>query len=500
MKELPDKHAVLPGQLSRDSPGEQLRVRAMRGSAWTIAGYVVSNVLRFGSNLVLAYALFPEAFAIVAYASIVLQGLTMVSDIGIGPSIIRSSRGSDPDFLNTAWTVQIIRGLVLFIISLMLGLPLAEFYNAPELVWIVPACGLSFISTGLQSTNVHTCNRALNLGRNVVVSMIEAVLKAVITISWALLWPSVWALVGGAFISYVVGSILTHTMLPGIRNRLRWDRTAIRELRNFGGWIMLSTLLTFFAGQADRLILGKLVAMGTVGVYSIALMFVRLPFDVGSRLADVVLYPALADVSRNNLPALRARLLESREAILAIAQFGVAVVVIGSPWFFRYVYDPRYIDAAFFAPLLACTVWFSILWACAYPALLAIGDARKMAVGNFANLVVTVAGCLIGFQLDQMRGFIIGVGLGNLAGYAVISWALHRHKLSIVRQDIRYTAIAALPPIIALVPALLVSELDTMEWKALLSVSGIAISLWYAWRRAGALAGKMLRVVVRRTS
>jgi len=465
-----------------------LRDRAARGSAWTLGGYLINSILRFGSNLVLAHALFPEAFAIVAYASIVLQGLTMLSDFGIGPGIVRSSRGSDPDFLNTAWTIQAIRGLILFLLSLLLGWPMAWFYNEPLLIWIVPACGLNFILAGLQSTNLHTCNRDLVLGRNVLINLIEAVLKAAITIGWALLWPSVWALVGGAFFSYIVGTILTHSMLPGIRNRFRWDQSAVRELMGFGGWIMLSTMLTFLAGQADRLILGKLVAMGVVGVYSIALMFARLPYEVGSRLAEVVLFPALADVARNDRATLRAKFLESRGALLAIAQLGLVIVIIGSPWFFEFLYDSRYRQAAFFAPLLGSTVWFALLWACAYPALLAVGDARMIAVSNFFNLVLTVAGCLAGYYLDQMRGFIIGVGLGNLAGYAVVSWALARHGLSIVAQDIKYTALVGGLCFVALVLPLLVPDLNTTGWKAALALTGLSISSIWTWRHLGTLA------------
>lgn len=478
----------------------KLRERAMRGSAWTIAGYLVNNILRFGSNLVLAYALFPEAFAIVAYASIVLQGLQMLSDFGIRPAIIQSPRGEDPDFLNTAWTFQVIRGLILFLATVPLGWTMAWFYSEPQLTWIVPACGLNFLTTGLQSTAVHTCSRSLSLGRLTIWGIIEAVLKAAITIVWALLWPSVWALVGGALIAYTVGLVLTHTMLPGIRNRFHWDRDAARTLMHFGSWVLVSTMLTFFALQADRLILGKLVPMGVVGVYSIALMLARLPHEVSSRLSQIILFPALSAVARRDRETLRAKLLESRDAILVISQFGLVAVIIGSPWFFQFFYDPRYSEAAFFAPLLAGAVWFSILWASAFPALLALGDARMIAASNFANLVFTVAGCLVGYHLDQMRGFIIGVGLGNLAGHAVIAWSLGRRGLSISAQDLRYTGLVALASFIALGMPLLAPALNTLAWKGALAIIGVSISTLYAYRRVKPLADGAFRMVFRRTA
>jgi O-antigen/teichoic acid export membrane protein len=468
---------------------DTLRARAMTGSAWTMTQYAVNNVLRLGSNLVLAYALFPEAFALVAYAAIVIQGLEMLSDIGIGPAIVHSHRGTDPDFLNTAWTLQILRGILLFALSAAVAGPVAWFYGEPQLALIIPACGVSFIITGLQSTAVHTCSRSLNLRPIAIWGISEAILKAAITITWALVWPSVWALIWGAAISYAVGCVLTHTILPGIRNRLRWERAAVRTLLGFGGWVTASTMFTFLAGQSDRLILGKLDSMATVGVYSIALMFARLPYEIGSRLAQIVLFPALASVARDNRAALHGRMLESRGAILAVAQLGFSGFIACAPWFFELVYDPRYADAARYSPLLAGVVWVSLLQATADRGLLALGNARTLAWSNAVNLLVTVVACLAGYHLDGMRGFILGVGLGNLAGYICISRALFSQGLSMVGQDLRFSGVVVLSSFISLgMPLLLGPEFGDHGWRAAFTLLGISLSTAYAYHCAGDLA------------
>ncbi len=467
------------GENSKEA--SSLRKRAMRGSAWTIAGYLINNFLRLGSNLVLAYALFPEAFAIVAYASIALQGLEMFSDIGIGPAIVQSPRGSDPIFLNTAWTLQIIRGLLLFTATFLLGFPVAWFYNEPSLAWVIPVTGLNFVINGLQSTSVHTCSRAINLSRLTIWGLIEAILKAAITITWALLWPSVWALIGGALISYTVGMFLTHTILPGIRNRLCWERKAVQSILRFGGWVFLSTMMTFLANQADRLILGKLVPMGVVGVYGIALMFARLPYDIGSRLAGSVLFPVLASIIQEDRSSFHRKFLKSRDLILAISQFGIVTVIIASPWFFNFVYDPRYKDASFLAPLLGGVVWFSILQSSADRALLALGDTHILAISNFCNLVFSTSGCLAGYYLAGMKGFVAGIALGNLAGHSVVSWALGKRNLSIIAQDLRYTVLIAMAFFLGTIPSLAISGLS-IQWSLLFAAIGLTASAIVAYQ------------------
>src|SRR5882757_2906675 len=86
-------------------PPPSLKQRAIRGSMWTMVGYVGSQVLRFGSTLVLTRMLFPEIYGKMAIAGVFFQGLQMFSDVGIGPSIIQNERGEHPPFYNTAWTI-----------------------------------------------------------------------------------------------------------------------------------------------------------------------------------------------------------------------------------------------------------------------------------------------------------------------------------------------------------------------------------------------------------
>jgi hypothetical protein len=92
--------------------GSSAKHTAMRGSFWTLGGYGISQVIRLLSSLILARLLFPEAFGLMALVNVFMQGLEMLSDIGLGPSIIQNKRGTEPKFLRTAWTLQILRGFV----------------------------------------------------------------------------------------------------------------------------------------------------------------------------------------------------------------------------------------------------------------------------------------------------------------------------------------------------------------------------------------------------
>src|SRR5688572_30143338 len=103
---------VLPYETPPSVPEPGLRSQAIRGSIWTFAGYGASQVIRLASNLILARLLFPDVFGLMALVNVFIGGLAMFSDIGIGPAIIQNKRGNERTFLNTAWTIQIGRGLM----------------------------------------------------------------------------------------------------------------------------------------------------------------------------------------------------------------------------------------------------------------------------------------------------------------------------------------------------------------------------------------------------
>ena len=418
-----------------------LRSLALKGSLWTVLGYGASNALRLGSNVVLARLLFPEAFGLMVLVAVFVQGLTMFSDVGIGPSIIHSKRGDDPSFLDTAWTVQVVRGVVLAACAWLGADAFAAYYDEPLLARLIPVAGLVAILSGLNSTKIFTVSRHLALGRKTANEVLSQALGSTLMIVWALVDRSVWALVAGSLASAAALMVLSHVHLPGPRNRLRWDPASARELFGFGRWVFVSTLVTFFALQIDRLLLGKLVATDTLGVYGIALTIATLPQIVGGMLTGTVQYPLLARYAREDPASLSWRLPASRRGLLRAGAFALLGVALLSPAFFRWVYDERYAAGVWLAPLMTVSVWFVVLQLTADRACLALGDTRTLASSNLAALAGKLAGGLVGFQQAGLPGFVLGVTCGTALGHLVVQRSLAARGVRLAVQDARETGL-----------------------------------------------------------
>src|SRR5687768_15806906 len=323
----------------------ELKRRAVSGAVYTMVGFGAAQVMRLGSNLLLAWLLFPEAFGLMAIVKTVLQGLQMSTDLGIKQATIQAKHGDTRAFLDTAWTAQVVRGVVLWLCCVALALPVARFYGEPQLALMLPAAAVVVLLAGFSSTRLFSLERHLKIGTLTFVNFAGAAFSTAVVVACAYAYRSVWALIAG----YLAGSVfqlVASYALAGFRfHRFGWDREARATLLTFGKWITVSTAITFLALQLDRLVLGKLVPLATLGVYNMALMLAMIPQQVSQNLSQSVLFPLL--VARNRLGApLADDLLRVRRAILPVGIAALAALAGLAPWFFGTLYDDRYADAA----------------------------------------------------------------------------------------------------------------------------------------------------------
>ncbi len=455
-------------------PQKTLKQLATHGSIWTIAGYGCNQVIRFGGNLVMARLLFPEAFGLMAIVTGVMQGLVMFSDVGIGQSIIRHPRSDDPAFYNTAWTVQVIRGLMLMFGAMVIAWPIGYFYD-PFLTPLISAIAVTALISGFTPTKLSTANRDLKLGRLTIIDLSAQILAMGVMVVFALHYHSVWSFVIGSFVSVSLRLLLAHVAIPGPANRFCWRPDAAHELFRFGRWIFLSTMFTFLAMQSDKLILGRLVTLSMLGIYSVAFSMMATVSGVFEQLSGRVLMPAMCQVSKSSVSRFAELLLRSRQFILMAAAVAIADLILLSPAVFRALYDSRYQDAAWMTQMLGCGLWFTLLQRTSEASLLAAGRSRVMAVANAMNFLVTVVAAPLGFYWFGIAGFIGGWTLGNFAAVVVMDWALVRHGIRVALQDVQMSAYVAV--LCAAGFALQHFSRQHVEGKSLLFVADVSVAM-----------------------
>ena len=380
------------------SPTLGLRKRAISAGAWNLGALVTSQAFRLGGNLIMARLLMPEMFGIMMIAITVSLVLHMLSDAGLRQNIIQSPRGDDPVFLNTIWTVQIVRGFILFASTLLLA-ALAWYaqtinlwapnstYAAPELPLVLAVTSFSAIIVGFQSTKMDLAVRTFQQKKVVLTEFGSQVVGLLVMLGIGYFTRSIWSLVIAGLVQSMVSTLLGHFWFEGPSNRLRWERAALNELVGFGRWILLSSAVGVLAMYGDRVWFGGSMTASELGVYSIAVLILGAVQLALQKIVGAVALPAFSEASRTNdtvrLHALYYRL----KLMLDLAcLFLCGLFLTGSPLLIGILYDERYAEAGNMMAILSLS-FFTMRYLLANQVWIALGLTKYQAMDNIIRAV-----------------------------------------------------------------------------------------------------------------
>jgi O-antigen/teichoic acid export membrane protein len=172
--------------------------------------------------------------------------------VGILQAVVQSERGDDPVFLNTAFTMQAIRGVVLWTVAALLAWPMSLLFKEPSLTWIIPAGALGSLLYGLTSMRICALRRHLRPFPIAILEITSQVGGLVATvISAKFFHMGVAALVVGTLTNSVLHTGGSHLIRYPHKDRFGMEPRARQEILTFGRWIFLSSIVTFAAGRGD---------------------------------------------------------------------------------------------------------------------------------------------------------------------------------------------------------------------------------------------------------
>lgn len=411
------------GSLLRD---DGLGARAFRGSILSVAGFGAAMVLRLASNLILTRLLFPEAFGLMSLVTVILTALQMFSDTGTSMAIVQHRRGDEPAFLNTVWTLDIGRGVLIWLIVTLAAPTIARFYEQPDLLLMLPVAGLTAVIQGFTASRIYTANRHLTLGRLTLLDLGSQFVGIVVMVALALAMPSVWALIFGGLVSTLVKTALSHVVLPGAPNRLHWEKAAFFELFHFGKYIFVSSIAGFLINTGDRAILGKFVSLSELAVYNIGFFLAVVPLMLARQLGGQILVPLHARLPFDAAPENRRKVLKARAsltfALLAAALFSGLI----GDWLIMALYTEPYHLAGPIMVLISLACLFPIVTNPYSALLLAKGNSRDFTLLMLVMAAIQSTILYFGVRDFGLIGAILAVPVATLAVYPLTAWLARR--------------------------------------------------------------------------
>jgi O-antigen/teichoic acid export membrane protein len=457
-----------------------LKLQSMRAAFFSIVGRGGGHFLRMVGSLVLTRLLFPEAFGLMATASVVLAMVQLFSDTGVRTAIIQNPRGGEPEFLYTAFFISIIRGFLLCIIICGLAVPLSRYYRQPELAWLLLVMAINPLLVSFENPAVSLFIKKFRVERQVLFELAIQALGLVTSVLLAFILGSVYALAWGSVLSSLYRVAGSYYIDP-FRPRLIWDREAGRELVGFGKFIFLNTMITWATMNIDVLLIGKLLGMEQLGFYNLGKNFGDLVPLFGLQIISQAYMPALSSVA-HDLP--RIMRIYRRFAAFSVALAAPAALLLAffAPDIIRLLYDPRYASAAVPMFWLSGAVLFRLTSIVTGTTFITVGrpglETISMAAGLAAMAVFIPAGIALGGLSGAAVGAASAVVVTAAAESLILRMALRCDLAVVLRPWVQSLAAMALISGLFLIlkPILAGTALYNLPFMLVMAAAGVLVS------------------------
>lgn len=382
--------------------------------------------------LILARLLTPSDFGLFGIVMLALTTLDTFSQTGISAALVQR-RGDIRPFIGTAWTIQIVRGIVLAVLLYVAAPAVAAFFNEPAVTGLLRFVTLVLLAQGLVSTGIVSFTRDLDFRRSFIFEVLSGGLSLAAGVILAYRLRSPWALVWANLVGATARVVLSFLLSP-IRPKLELKREQAGELFAFGKWMSGYAMATWFWQNIDRLVLGRMLGAGSLGVYQMAQRIASMPVSEVAIASMGVSLPAYARI-QNEKERLARSFLDTVEMTMSIVAPLAAFLVLAAPDVVQGLLGEQWVAAVVPLQILSIGALFTALDAAATPLLVAVGKPK---IEFWKNAVRSAAVGLIIVPLTARYGLVgacLSFVIGSLAalafwGYAVGAAALGRRALA----------------------------------------------------------------------
>ncbi len=396
--------------------------------------FVLLNLLRLVSTIVLTRILEPNVFGAVALITSVAFFIVMISDLGFEPFLTRHPQGESSLFRDTVWTIRFIRGVVLTCVLYLAAPAVSRLLAYPELEPLFRVVAFTLFLDAMTSISVVSAPRDRRLATLSLLDLSVAVFQLAVSIYLSLelrsYWGIVWAIVAASALRVLLSFLFFRDPLP----RFNIDRSYARELLLFGRFIASSSIIYVILSQADKFLLAKVSSLDLLGLYVLAASLAGFASAFAIAYAGRALYPRYAEIFNANADTLPAHF-NAGDLMQKLYPAGVGFMLGIAPLLVAVLYDERYAATSTFLRILLVGAIFSLANYAAQNVLLAIGRARTTLEANLVRLLWLLVTGSLSYPVYGYWGLIWAFATIEVGARLYYFYALNRADLFALRGE-----------------------------------------------------------------
>lgn len=266
----------------------------MSAGVWAFGLRIAIRILILVRTVILARLLVPEDFGLMAIATLSILLLDQLTQPHFESALVQR-RGNIGEYLDTVWTVQVIRAAFVAGLLLLTAPLIAQFFGAPEAEPIIRVLSLALLIRGVANVGTVEFWRDLRMDRLFVLEISDKLVDVVVSVAAAIVLRNVWALVLGILAGAVVKMVASYILHP-YRPRFNWARGKALQLFGFGKWVWVSTVLAYVNTSLDDILVGRLLGVSELGLYRMAYNFSQAVATEFAVVTSQVAFPTYSEL------------------------------------------------------------------------------------------------------------------------------------------------------------------------------------------------------------
>jgi len=297
--------------------------QAFKGISWMSGSRFVARALSFIKIFILARFLTPMQFGLFGIASLLLSLLETLTETGINIVLIQT-KADLKEYINAAWVVSIIRGVLISLLIIILTPFIALFFRTPDSVGILLFISLVPFVRGFINPSEVKFQKELNFNLQFWFTSGLYIIDAAASVTFVFLTHSVFSIVWGMLISAFFEVILSLIFIKP-RPRFVIEKGYFKEILHKGIWVTGYTMFNYFAENLDNVVVGRLLGAANLGLYQMAYKISILPLTEVSDVVSSVAFPVYTKITHDTDRLKKAFLKTTVLVFLGSAILGVVI-------------------------------------------------------------------------------------------------------------------------------------------------------------------------------
>lgn len=384
--------------------------KAIKGMSSQTLVTISLGILEIISFSIMSRLLSQQDFGYYAAITAVTTIFASFSETGIGSAIIQK-KDISTHFINNAFTLSLILGLVISSLLLILSKPLSGAIADSTMAIPLMLMSVTLLLHCMTSVNVSLMQRKLQFLRVGVINLISLVVTTIVAVLLAYNGYGYYAIIAKAILTSIITWLLS-LILCRTRFKIEFEKKTIKEIFSFSGWLMASVVFRNLAHQVDKLLMPRLLSVSALGSYNRPKDFVEQITNKLNGIFDTALFPVLSGI-QDNSNALRSAYQRSLSILNTFALLLTLAFIFNSGLIVRVFLGKQWLYLEPIFMIISCSVLFDIDGRLADCFMRSLALTRQQFYFRIFEAIIKIAGIFIGYRWGIM-GVAISFVITNL--------------------------------------------------------------------------------------